>query len=374
MPKLQGIFIAVIISLYVESAGAGFQLVEPEPAPANDDAEAYESSKPFVQARRISTRVDRVSEPDYQPHDNQPAELTINGLRHIGHQDIDPPIVRKSGRSVPLPSALKQVLPPGWHAKKTVDIESSMPISWSNGWDWVTTLEDIAKDNHLAFTVDWIRQTVTVEKPAPSDIWDIGQGRIVSYNDKSGLHKPGDIEQPKSLLQPAVFHKDDSKVALTKYAEPEVESRDDEEDESPGSTPKAVPASYKPTTKLSETDMVEPVVPKSPVKPLTETPLSTVVMPIEKEEKPASPPRPLSTYTIASGETLRTVLTRWTEESGWDLVWEPSSDYSLGAGATFHGDMKMAIAGLMESLRDSGAPFGAEMWNGNRVVRVMRVR
>jgi hypothetical protein len=365
MLRLHALLMTVVFALYVEVAGAGFQLVEPEPAPepANDETDYPSvSSRPLASGERVSLTE------KYRSIDNRPVEMTTNGIRHIGYADIDPGVVGKSGRSVPLPMALKKVLPPGWHAKKTVDIESSMPITWSSGWDWVTTLEDIAKYHHIQFTVDWNSQTVTVE-PASGH----GKERLASYEEDKETGETT-AEQSKSLLRPAVYHKADAKAVLTKYSEPEVESREEEEEEKlPGNEAKAVTASYKPPAKLTEADIVEPVIPKSSVKPPP-----TVVFPIKKdnkEDKSDPPPQPpFPTYTIASGETLRTVLTRWTGESGWDLVWEPTNDFSLGAGATFHGDMKVAIAGLMESLRDSGAPFGAEMWNGNRVVRVVRVR
>lgn len=81
-----------------------------------------------------------------------------------------------------------------------------------------------------------------------------------------------------------------------------------------------------------------------------------------------------ATYTVAPGETLRAVLTRWADASGWQLVWEPSQDYSLSAPASFPGDFPAAAGRLMESLQGNGAPFGAELYNGNRVIRVTRVR
>lgn len=80
-------------------------------------------------------------------------------------------------------------------------------------------------------------------------------------------------------------------------------------------------------------------------------------------------------FSVARGESLRAALTRWAGASGWTLVWDASSDYALGADAEFPGgDLKQAVSKLMESLKSNGAPYGAEMWTGNRVVRVTRVR
>jgi hypothetical protein len=93
---------------------------------------------------------------------------------------------------------------------------------------------------------------------------------------------------------------------------------------------------------------------------------------------PPTPSAPLSEapapYTVAPGETLRTVLTRWTAASGWQLVWEAPNDYTLSATASFPGSLEQAASGLMEAVHSAGAPFGAHMAYGNRVLRVTRVR
>jgi hypothetical protein len=88
----------------------------------------------------------------------------------------------------------------------------------------------------------------------------------------------------------------------------------------------------------------------------------------------SAPPFALPRFTVNPGETLRGVLTRWADASGWQVVWEASNDYSLSAPASFPSDFREATTRLMESLQSNGAPFGAELYNANRVVRVTRVR
>jgi type IV pili sensor histidine kinase/response regulator len=80
------------------------------------------------------------------------------------------------------------------------------------------------------------------------------------------------------------------------------------------------------------------------------------------------------TFAVSAGETLRTALSRWTVAAGWTLVWDAPNDYSLSAGASFTGEIVPAITQIMESLQANGAPFGAEVFLGNRVVRVIRNR
>lgn len=100
---------------------------------------------------------------------------------------------------------------------------------------------------------------------------------------------------------------------------------------------------------------------------------STPPVPAAPAPTPA-PAAPAETYAVFPGETLRTALTRWTATGGWELVWEAPNDYTLGAGAGFGGGLIPAVTQLMESLRANGAPFGAELFEGNHVVRVTRNR
>jgi hypothetical protein len=116
----------------------------------------------------------------------------------------------------------------------------------------------------------------------------------------------------------------------------------------------------------------------APDRPARPTVVAAREVPEEDEGAGARPsaatPPPPPTYTMAPGETLRSVLTRWADASGWQVVWEASNDYSLSAPASFPSDFREATTRLMESLQSNGAPFGAELYNANRVVRVTRVR
>ncbi len=99
---------------------------------------------------------------------------------------------------------------------------------------------------------------------------------------------------------------------------------------------------------------------------LAEKPLPTPV----KKAPITLPP----TFLVSAGETLHHVLYRWATGAGWSLVWEPANDYTLSAGASFHGDLKESLRSLMESLRAGGAPYGVELWAANRIVRVVVAR
>lgn len=95
----------------------------------------------------------------------------------------------------------------------------------------------------------------------------------------------------------------------------------------------------------------------------------------DTDASPPAPPVPKPDYTVAPGETLRAVLARWAGADGWQLVWDAGNDYALDAAARFPGgDLERAVTQLLEALQRSGAPYGASLASGNRVVRITRVR
>lgn len=69
-----------------------------------------------------------------------------------------------------------------------------------------------------------------------------------------------------------------------------------------------------------------------------------------------------------AGETLRTLLIRWGEQSGWTVVWKMDRDYHLEAGVIFRGTFTEVSAALIRSFaRATPAPIGT-FYSGNRVL------
>ena len=68
-----------------------------------------------------------------------------------------------------------------------------------------------------------------------------------------------------------------------------------------------------------------------------------------------------SSFNIRPGETLRAVLTRWTQDAGWQLVWQSSKDYKIEAGVTFPRGTTMQEA-LRETIHS--------IWKANPTIRV----
>ena len=68
------------------------------------------------------------------------------------------------------------------------------------------------------------------------------------------------------------------------------------------------------------------------------------------------------------GQSLKDLLTAWSEESGWRLIWKTNRNYTLNAGAMFRGNFADVSSALVRAFaRARPAPI-ATFYKGNRVL------
>lgn len=126
--------------------------------------------------------------------------------------------------------------------------------------------------------------------------------------------------------------------------------------------PKVVQKSEEPATAL-ETLKQKVAADKSPEK---------TVKPVETSElvKKVTYGDDVQDWTAQPQDTVQTLLTKWSDESGWTLVWKLDRDYVLEAGVVFRGTyMDAAMALLRSFARANPAPIGT-FYKGNRVLVV----
>lgn len=70
--------------------------------------------------------------------------------------------VKGYAKDVALITALKQILPQGWHAKKAGVLDVNQTVSWKGGKSWVAILGDLTKGNNFGANIDWEKRIVTV--------------------------------------------------------------------------------------------------------------------------------------------------------------------------------------------------------------------
>lgn len=70
------------------------------------------------------------------------------------------------------------------------------------------------------------------------------------------------------------------------------------------------------------------------------------------------------------GQSLKELLTQWSEEAGWRLIWKTNRNYTLNAGAMFRGSFADVASALIRAFgRARPAPIGT-FYKGNRVLVV----
>jgi len=88
--------------------------------------------------------------------------MTSPGVLEIGDPDMSAPNVKEAGIERPLSEALRTISPSDWKIKKNHSVSRYMKVSWNKGMDWLTVLNDLAIENHLAISVNWKTREVTV--------------------------------------------------------------------------------------------------------------------------------------------------------------------------------------------------------------------
>lgn len=79
---------------------------------------------------------------------------------------------------------------------------------------------------------------------------------------------------------------------------------------------------------------------------------------------------PVQDWLAEEGQNLKALLTEWSDQSGWRLVWNTNRNYVLSAGAMFRGRFADVSSALIRAFaRARPAPI-ATFYKGNRVLVV----
>lgn len=68
------------------------------------------------------------------------------------------------------------------------------------------------------------------------------------------------------------------------------------------------------------------------------------------------------------GQSLKELLTNWSEESGWRLIWKTNRNYTLNAGAMFRGNFADVSSALVRAFARARPAPVATFYKGNRVL------
>jgi len=90
-------------------------------------------------------------------------------------------------------------------------------------------------------------------------------------------------------------------------------------------------------------------------------------------ETPVNLENQVRSWVVASGQTLREVLTAWCDKEGWDLVWTTPREYPIEASAVFRGRFVDVASALVRNFeRATPIPY-AKFYKGNRVLVISTI-
>jgi hypothetical protein len=71
-------------------------------------------------------------------------------------------------------------------------------------------------------------------------------------------------------------------------------------------------------------------------------------------------------------KTLSTVMARWSQKAGWQLVWDAERDFPIENHIMLEGTFVQVVQTVMDSLNDSDYPLQASLNPSTRVIRIAR--
>ncbi|WP_440057907.1 TcpQ domain-containing protein [Pseudomonas fragariae (ex Marin et al. 2024)] len=143
-------------------------------------------------------------------------------------------------------------------------------------------------------------------------------------------------------------------------------------------TPKASEPSTKAVAPASIA-VVEKLPLKAPEKPTTapaksfaSAPVAPVVTVIAPEAKPIKPPPvPKPVWDAQAGETLRSVITRWSQKADYHADWQPQGlDYPIEAPLRFEGTFEESVISLFKLYDAAERPFCVDGRRGQRRLNI----
>lgn len=90
----------------------------------------------------------------------------------------------------------------------------------------------------------------------------------------------------------------------------------------------------------------------------------------ETETEKTSVEDPVQDWYAEEGQNLKALLTEWSEQSGWRLVWNTNRNYVLSAGAMFRGRFADVSSALIRAFARARPAPVATFYKGNRVLVV----
>lgn len=285
--------------------------------------------------------------------------------------------VSAGGHDVPLREALERIVPADYSINlPNAGAWAETPVSWHGRRTFVAALrEALAGLPEVSAKIDTNLQMVTVHSRA------LPFGAAAALAAQPQAAAPS---MPTALAAPAPA------PGAAPRAEPPLLAA---QTQSPGVPPSVQSAA----AGLQKTGTSAAVATKAVIAPVSQTLATPALAAASKTlaaptHAPAQPPDAALSSAIStqagsfavpadetsrtwrlevSDRTVKTALSRWAKEAGWQLVWEVPVDFGIDADATITGTFDDALHAVVHALDKSDTPIQAILYKGNKVLRIV---
>ncbi|WP_374192460.1 toxin co-regulated pilus biosynthesis Q family protein [Trinickia acidisoli] len=277
--------------------------------------------------------------------------------------------VEQGGSSVPLRHALEQIVPPAYSINlPNAGPWADAPVSWHAHVPFIVALrEALATTPDVTADVDLKLRLVTVRASASNDatsddaafamkhVWGLPPHTNTATNTATNTLVPPPVEPvqvPTLNTQPPLLVAMQSAPPAHVAVAPAPTAIANRATSMGATTnPRAVVATTASTTTANTTTTADAIGDSLPAQPSAE---------------------PIRQWHLSvSDHTVKTALTRWAKEDGWQLVWDVPIDFGIDADATVTGTFEQALQAVVEALKKSETPIQAILYRGNKVLRIV---
>ena len=261
------------------------------------------------------------------------------------------------GRDIPLALALQQIVPAGYSFAFTGGADAGTRVSWEGGRPWNIVLADALAPHGMVPAI--AGNTVWVSAGVPAAPYYAAPVPVTAMPMPVAPASPA-----TASWRPVNDWQDEANYAPSYPRRDPVAARERMMQEAAGAVQQQEPSGNDPDIVTQPTSTGDETAAMNGP--------AGAPMPLLAAEPPAATPEPAGkTYTQLTGldntmmkgldaheirywqaqpgESLRTVLTNWSEQAGVQLFWAEGQDYQMPAPVQMHGTFQSAITKVLES-------------------------
>lgn len=75
-------------------------------------------------------------------------------------------------------------------------------------------------------------------------------------------------------------------------------------------------------------------------------------------------------WVVMPNTTLKSTLESWSQEEGWQVIWDNPVDYRIRASVVLYGGFEEAVGRLVDAVHQTNPSLSVTLYRGNKVIHV----